>query len=425
MYIYGNNYKTFNSEHDNDLSCIIEVYKNNTLISTNSYTCKQLLDMSVTIRNTNITYADVYFSNLNLPEEYNIQNLYGYEVEDDKVQFTSIIKKYDGIFNNLPSDSISYINISSCINRMSYYEYILAPTQLDATADLLYNSIAYGKNGIIEGTITQNVSNSFADINAEIYYKLQQAYDNMEPRILTDDDKTIDKNIYFIPIKPDGTPLLDTSKVTNMQSMFSSCKDLTTIPLLDTSKVTDMNFMFNGCTNLTTVPQLNTSQATNLSFMFGGCTNLTTIPQLNTSRATNLSSMFVNCTNLQSVPLLDTSNVTTMNGMFSSCTNLTTIPLLDTSNVTNMALMFSSCTNLTTIPLLDTSSATIMQNMFYGCDNLNNESLNNILASLITATSYAGEKTLLKIGLSETQAQTCTSLSNWSACEAAGWTTGY
>ena len=88
--------------------------------------------------------------------------------------------------------------------------------------------------------------------------------------------------------------------------------------------------------------------------------------------------------------------------------------------------MFSSCTNLTTIPLLDTSSATNMKNMFYGCDNLNNESLNNILQMCINATKVTtSKKTLKSIGLSEEQATKCTTLSNYEAFTAAGWTTGY
>ena len=36
----------------------------------------------------------------------------------------------------------------------------------------------------------------------------------------------------------------DTSNVTNMSGMFSSCSNLTTIPQLDTSNVTDMSSMF-------------------------------------------------------------------------------------------------------------------------------------------------------------------------------------
>ena len=101
------------------------------------------------------------------------------------------------------------------------------------------------------------------------------------------------------------------------------------------------------------------------------------------------------------------------------------IPQLDTSAVNSMSNMFNNCTALTTIPLLNTSNVTSMSFMFNGCAALTNDSLNNILAMLTNATSYTGTKTLKYIGLSETQATTCTTLSNWSACEAAGWTTGY
>ena len=169
--------------------------------------------------------------------------------------------------------------------------YQIADTQLNAIADDVYKKVFYSQNGVETGTLTQNVSNSFADINAEIYYKLQQAYDNMEPRILTDDDKTIDKNIYFIPIKPDGTPLLDTSQVTNMQFMFYGCTNLQTIPLLDTGKVTDMVRMFDGCTNLQTIPELNTSQVTSIAGMFNNC------PSLSDDSLNNILAM---CTNASS-----------------------------------------------------------------------------------------------------------------------------
>ena len=87
--------------------------------------------------------------------------------------------------------------------------------------------------------------------------------------------------------------------------------------------------------------------------------------------------------------------------------------------------MFNNCTNLTTIPLLDTSSVTDMNSMFAYCLNLSDESLNNILAMCTNATSYKGRKTLASIGLTSEQANKCTTLSNYSAFTAAGWTTGY
>ena len=149
------------------------------------------------------------------------------------------------------------------------------------------------------------------------------------------------------------------------------------------------------------------------------------IPQLDTSNVTTMNNMFANCSSLATIPLLNTSNVTSMTYMFNNCSSLTTIPQLDTSNVTSMYHMFNNCTSLITIPVLDTSSVTGINNMVNNCSSLSNDSLNNILAMLTNATSYTGTKTLAYIGLSETQATTCTTLSNWTACETAGWTTGY
>lgn len=255
--------------------------------------------------------------------------------------------------------------------------YQLTSTQLDATSSYVYGKTFYGQNGIDNGVLTTNVDNSFADINAEVVYKIQQQYENMTPRVLTNSDKTINKKIYFIPTKKDGTPLLDTSSVTGMTSLFERCVNLVTIPLLDTSAARYMGDMFGSCSNLT------------------------------------------------SIPLLDTSNVITITHMFEKCTNLVSIPSLNTSKVSYMDKVFLDCTSLVTIPVLDTSSATNMDGMFSGCSSLSNDSLNNILQMCINATNVTSNKTLKYIGLTSTQATTCQSLSNYQAFINAGWTTGY
>ena len=349
----------------------------------------------------------------------------------------------------------------------------LAPTQLDAISDYVYKQSFYGKNGVETGVLAQNISNSFNDANADIYSKIQLSYNDISPRVLTDSDKSIDNKIFIIPVKLDGTPLLDTSNVTDMLRMFYNCRNLTTIPLLDTSNVTNMPSMFAGCSSLTIIPELNTSKVTNMGQMFQYCTNLTTIPLLDTSNVTYMYSMFSDCTNLTTIPKLKTSKVTSMESMFYGCSNLTAIPELNTSNVTNMAGMFSdcknltiipkldtskvtytgymfygcsnltaipelntskvtntnkmfyNCTNLTTIPLLDISEVGLIDDMFGGCPNLSDDSLNIIMQMCINATSYTGPKTLKIIGLTSEQADKCKTLSNYSAFTSAGWTTGY
>ena len=70
-------------------------------------------------------------------------------------------------------------------------------------------------------------------------------------------------------------PSMDTSKVTNMSSMFAFSNLLASIPEMNTSKVTDMGSMFNYCSSLTTVPEMDTSSVTNMSNMFSYCYSLT------------------------------------------------------------------------------------------------------------------------------------------------------
>ena len=165
-------------------------------------------------------------------------------------------------------------------------------------------------------------------------------------------------------------PMFDTSSVTDMSYMFSSCKSLTSIPQFDTHSVTNMSYMFYKCLSLTTIPQLDTYSVTDMSYMFENCSSLTSIPRLDTRSVTNMRDMFYNCSSLTSIPQLDTSNVTDMNHMFEQCTSLTDIPLLDTSRVTKMSNMFNSCTSLTSIPILNTSNVIRMGNMFYNCSSL-------------------------------------------------------
>lgn len=356
------------------------------------------------------------------------------------------IKYVYSVDNNVASITTTPSYIS---NTHDIAAYNIAKTQLTTLADDVYLTDFYGKNGVETGTLTKNISYSFADINAEIYNKIQKAYNAMEPKVLTDTDKTIDKNIYVIPVNAQNQPLLDTSQLTNTSGLFQSCTNLTSIPSLDISNSTDASNMFQGCKNLEAIPSLNTSKITTMFSTFYGCESLTTIPLLDTSKVKRMRSMFSGCTNLVEVPLLNTNIVTDMIGMFYECASLTTIPLLNTGVVTNvssmffgcanltsipelntssatkMGAMFSSCKNLTTVPVLDASKVTDMMYMFSGCKSLSEESLNNILAMCANATKMTSNKTLKLLGLTEEQATKCTTLSNYSAFTAAGWTTGY
>ena len=174
----------------------------------------------------------------------------------------------------------------------------------------------------------------------------------------------------------------NTSKVTDMDSMFENCTSLTSLDLssFDTSNVTDMRSMFYSCNSLTSLDlrNFNTSNVTLMNGMFVDCSGLESLDlsKFNTSNVTDMRSMFYSCNSLTSLDLssFDTSNVTLMNGMFYYCSNLTSLDLsnFNTSNVIDMNYMFQNCSSLTSLDLSrwDTSKVTNMLSMFSGCNSL-------------------------------------------------------
>ena len=354
--------------------------------------------------------------------------------------------------------NVSYITSSESSGTIknaptTVMDYLLADTQLTLSNsnELLPGKIAYGENGVITGDGSIMIPNTtFADAAAMLSVNIQRHYDNMSVRILTDDDRNIDENVYTIPTKSDGTPLIDTGNLTTMENMFIRHNNLVSLPVLNTSNVKNLSYTFNNCVNLVSVPLIDTSNVTNMSYTFYNCKKLTSIPLLDTSSVTVMENMFRDCTNLVEIPLFNTINTKNMICMFYGCTSLTSIPELNTINATDLGAMFYGCTSLTEIPLLNTSKCSNLRQMFYGCNNLvtvpelstnsvvkyidnifygctslSDESLNNILAMCKNATSYNSTKTLSYIGLTSEQANKCKALSNYSAFTSAGWTTGY
>ncbi|WP_417758551.1 BspA family leucine-rich repeat surface protein, partial [Senegalimassilia anaerobia] len=170
---------------------------------------------------------------------------------------------------------------------------------------------------------------------------------------------------------------------TTTKDWFRGCSKLASVEglsKLDTSKVTDMSSMFDGCSGLASldVSGWNTGNVTDMELMFSGCRGLASldVSGLDTSNVTAMSSMFFNCSGLTSldVPKFNTGNVTEMNLMFYGCSGLTSLDLsgLNTGNVTDMMQMFSLCSGLTSLDLsgFDTSKVTRTHLMFNGCSGL-------------------------------------------------------
>ena len=174
----------------------------------------------------------------------------------------------------------------------------------------------------------------------------------------------------------------DTSKVTDMGSMFSRCRNITSLDLSswDVSNVTDMFDMFSGCISLTSLnlSGWNTRKVTDMTEMFGSCRSLTSldVSGLDTSNVKYMVWMFNCCDKLTSLDLSgwDVLNVKSMSGMFARCESLTSLDLSswDVSNVTNMVGMFDGCSGLTELNLSgwNPRNVTGMEGMFSYCSSL-------------------------------------------------------
>jgi surface protein len=176
---------------------------------------------------------------------------------------------------------------------------------------------------------------------------------------------------------------------------------------------------------VTRVGDIDTTGVTNFSYMFANASNLESVGNMDTSSATNMSYMFYNCLKLQTAPTLNTSNVTNFNRMFYAARKIKAAPSYDLSNATNVVEMFANTSDLVNVPIYNLPRVTDVGYWFSWCSSLSDESLNNIMASLLTATSYAGTKTLLYVFSNQPEViNKCTTLSNWAALQNAGWTKG-
>ena len=192
---------------------------------------------------------------------------------------------------------------------------------------------------------------------------------------------------------------LNTSNVTNMNSMFFGCSSLTSLDVsgFNTEKVTNMNSMFLGCSSLTSldVSNFNTTSVTDMKSMFDNCSSLSSVNlrSFNTENVTDMSSMFNACSNICSLDMsnFNTAKVTTMRQMFRGCSSLESLDIsgFNTSNVTDMQLMFSGCSSLTSLDVsgFNTANVTGMSSMFNGCSSLTSLDVSGFNTANVTGMS--------------------------------------
>ena len=141
--------------------------------------------------------------------------------------------------------------------------------------------------------------------------------------------------------------IINSSHITKFVQTFEHMKHLKTL-IIDTSGATNLQFMFSDCM-IENPPYLNTSNVTDVDSMFYNCPNLKYIPPYDFSKVTNMEHTFWGCSNITSIPYLNTHNVGSVYFCFAECTKLKSIPLLDFSNVSNANLAFAHCTALTDV----------------------------------------------------------------------------
>ena len=189
-------------------------------------------------------------------------------------------------------------------------------------------------------------------------------------------------NEFYQLTEIEGIENLNTSEVTDMESMFKGCSKLTSLDVsnFNTANVTDMNGMFQGCSGLTSldVSNFNIANVTKMESMFQGCSSLKSLnlSNINTDNVMHMSFMFSGCSGLTSLDVsnFNTANVTKMGGMFQGCSGLNSIDLsnFNTDNVERMGDMFNGCSGLTSLDLsnFNTDKVRKMESMFQGCSKL-------------------------------------------------------
>lgn len=198
------------------------------------------------------------------------------------------------------------------------------------------------------------------------------------------------------------------ASITNRASAFANDKKLLFFPNVDMSNVNNVNGMFNSCTSLLYVgdidfSKITTSSSSGTTNMFYGCSGLVEFGDVNINEAVRSSSMFQNCTSLKELGNINIGHSSYASYMFSNCTSLTEIKSIN--------FLVTSCT---------------APNLFEACNNLSNSTLRKIIIALASLTSQSSSyKTLKHFGLSQTQAELCTTFDEWTDLANDGWTTGY
>ncbi|MBO7615073.1 MAG: BspA family leucine-rich repeat surface protein [Bacilli bacterium] len=243
---------------------------------------------------------------------------------------------------------------------------------MTATPGEVYSGKTYlGNNGVESGTLGTSVSSNFDDVSAELFIKLDSIYNNMNPKIILDQND-VPKDIKAIPVTSSGKILYDTSQA-NGYRLFAECTEIEKIPDIDTSNMTNAWAMFSGDKSLKSIGNIDTSNMTAVSYLCSGCSNLVDIPNFNFSNASYTTYLFSGCSNLVNIPNLDLSSSNDYGSVFANCTSITDTPnIIFNTSINRVISMYSGCTNL--VNITDNSfiyNSNMLYDLFSRCPSLN------------------------------------------------------
>ena len=197
---------------------------------------------------------------------------------------------------------------------------------------------------------------------------------------------------------------LDTSNVEDMSYMFAASpyeQSITADPIdlsgFNTSKVTNMQGMFSGSHfPFIDIRHFDTSNVTNMESMFADLHKVTSLDLsgLNVKKVSNIQHIFSGSNDLQSLNLAgwELDSITSMYSLFSNLPKLTSLNLngFTTKNVTDMTYMFAGTKKLANLDLssFDTSKVTTMEHMFQNMESLNSINLSSFDTSSVTSMQY-------------------------------------
>ena len=215
-------------------------------------------------------------------------------------------------------------------------------------------------------------------INSEYKY-----YPETKEELLNNIKECLDSNNYNLNC-------IDTSKITDMSSLFYDKKLKDTIEKIniskwDVSNVTNMRYMFCDCINFTGkgLENWDVSNVETMDYMFLRCNSFRGegLENLDVSNVKTMKGMFAYCNKFEGKGLekWNVSKVENMMGMFNSCTIFNAdISNWNVSSVENMNYMFKDCGIFDCdLSNWNVSNVISMKYMFQNCENFKGIGLDN------------------------------------------------